>query len=92
MQFFVDNVLNPGVPGWRPFVEAVFGSLADLFPSPWLHVGGDELPARHVGWVAGGGHSALAGAQPRRAFLRDLIELVVFDDGPAGRRLAGSRR
>ena len=54
VQSFVDNVLNPGVPATRPFVEAVFGSLADLFPSPWLHIGGDELP--HGAWrgLAGG--------------------------------------
>ena len=44
VQRFVDNVLYPGVPATRPFVEAVFGTLADLFPSPWLHVGGDEVP------------------------------------------------
>ena len=43
VQSFVDNVLNPGVAATRPFLEAVAGELADLFPSPWLHVGGDEV-------------------------------------------------
>ncbi len=44
MQHFVDNVLNPGVPATWPFLEGVFGELAGLFPSPWLHIGGDEVP------------------------------------------------
>jgi hexosaminidase len=45
VQCFVDNVLVPGLPSTRPFLEAVFGELADLFPGPWVHLGGDEVPA-----------------------------------------------
>jgi hexosaminidase len=45
VQHFVDNVLVPGLPSTAPFLEAVFGELADLFPGPWLHLGGDEVPA-----------------------------------------------
>ena len=67
VQWFEDNVLNPSVPGWRPFVEAVFGSLADLFPSPWLHAGGDELPLGAVADPAG--------------FLREIVELIVATTG-----------
>jgi hexosaminidase len=44
IQYFVDNVLVPGLPATRPFLEAVCGELADLFPGPWLHLGGDEVP------------------------------------------------
>ncbi len=43
IQRFVDNSLCPGLPTTMPFVEAVFGELATLFDSPWLHVGGDEV-------------------------------------------------
>jgi hexosaminidase len=45
VQHFVDNVLVPGLPSTAPFLEAVFGELADLFPGPWVHLGGDEVPA-----------------------------------------------
>lgn len=45
VQGFIDNVLVPGHPETMPFLEAVFRSLAALFPnSPWLHIGGDEVP------------------------------------------------
>jgi hexosaminidase len=43
VQCFVDNSLCPGLPTTMPFVEAVFGTLAALFDSPWLHIGGDEV-------------------------------------------------
>ena len=43
VQRFVDNSLCPGLPTTMPFVEAVFGALAAMFDSPWLHVGGDEV-------------------------------------------------
>ncbi len=81
VQSFVDNVLNPGVAGTRPFVEAVFGSVADLFPSPWLHIGGDEVP--DGAWR--GSPAARLYAADRRldssaaiasTFVRDLIDLV----------------
>ena len=44
-------------PATWPLLEAAFGELADRFPSPWLHLGGDEVPrgawlgfaARHDG-------------------------------------------
>jgi hexosaminidase len=45
VQYFVDNVLVPGLPSTRPFLEAVFGEVADLFPGRWVHLGGDEVPA-----------------------------------------------
>ena len=43
VQRFVDNSLCPGLPATMPFVETVFGALAAMFDSPWLHVGGDEV-------------------------------------------------
>ena len=34
--------LDPGLPATFEVVEQVFGRLADMFPSPYLHFGGDE--------------------------------------------------
>ncbi len=46
VQGFTDNVLVPGHPQTEPFLRAVFGALAALFPSsPVIHIGGDEVPA-----------------------------------------------
>ena len=38
------NVLCPSQEKTYQFLEGVFGELADLFPSPWIHAGGDERP------------------------------------------------
>ena len=38
------NVLCPSQEVTYKFLEAVFGELADLFPGPYFHVGGDERP------------------------------------------------
>ena len=45
VQHFTANVLDPGLTATWRFLEAVFGSVADLFPGRWLHVGGDEVPS-----------------------------------------------
>lgn len=39
------NVLCPSQERTYQFLEAVFGELAELFPGPYIHVGGDERPA-----------------------------------------------
>jgi hexosaminidase len=39
------NFLNPAVPATYDYVRAVVAELARLFPSPWIHIGGDEVPA-----------------------------------------------
>ncbi len=44
IQNSADNVLNPAVRETYDFLEAVFDEVARLFPSPWIHVGGDEVP------------------------------------------------
>ncbi|MEQ9163218.1 MAG: family 20 glycosylhydrolase, partial [Ilumatobacter fluminis] len=45
VQYFVDNVLVPGAPATRRFITDVVDAVAELFPSsPWIHVGGDEVP------------------------------------------------
>ena len=88
IQSFVDNVLNPGVDATWPFLEAVFGALADAFPSPWLHVGGDEVAPR--AWTASPAAQRWAEARGidgsaaiERTFLREVVALV--------RRLTGRR-
>jgi hexosaminidase len=49
VQYFTDNVLVPGHPRTQAFVEAVVDAVAALFPSsPWIHIGGDEVP--HGAW------------------------------------------
>ena len=88
VQYFVDNVLNPGVDATWPFLEAVFGSLADAFPSPWLHIGGDEVAPR--AWTGSPAAQRWAAARDLGgrqeigpAFLRDVVTLV--------RRVTGRR-
>ncbi|MFL9591442.1 beta-N-acetylhexosaminidase [Aeromonas schubertii] len=44
VQFFEDNVLNPALPGTYTFLEAVLDEVCELFPGPWIHMGGDEVP------------------------------------------------
>ena len=45
VQYFVDNVLVPGADGSQEFLDQVVDAVASLFPkSPWIHVGGDEVP------------------------------------------------
>jgi hexosaminidase len=81
VQGFADNVLNPGVAATMPFLETVLGEVADLFPGPWIHVGGDEVP--EGAWL--GSPAALRFATARgvegtrgieAAFMRDVIGVV----------------
>ena len=37
------NVLNPAIHKTYDFLQAVFDEVARLFPSVWIHVGGDEV-------------------------------------------------
>lgn len=38
------NVLNPAVPLTYEVLAAILDEVARLFPSPWIHVGADEVP------------------------------------------------
>ena len=49
IQGFPNNCLNPAVEKSYEFLEAVFATIAGLFPAPWIHVGGDEVP--HDAWL-----------------------------------------
>jgi hexosaminidase len=81
VQHFVDNVLVPGLPSTGPFLEAVFGALAELFPGPWLHLGGDEVPpGAWAGSPAAGAFARERGVDGTdaiaSAFMADVIRLV----------------
>ena len=43
VHFYPNNALNPAMEATYSFLEAVFGTVADLFPSPLIHIGGDEV-------------------------------------------------
>lgn len=86
VQFFVDNVLNPGVAATMPFLEGVLEDVADLFPGEWIHVGGDEVP--HLAWSASplaatyAAHHGIEGtAAIEAAFMREVVELVTVSMG-----------
>ena len=45
VQGYVNNGLNPGLAETWTFLETIFGELSDLFPGPYIHMGGDEVAA-----------------------------------------------
>lgn len=44
IQHYSDNVLSPALPGTYQFLDKVLEEVAELFPSPWIHIGADEVP------------------------------------------------
>ena len=38
----IENTLNPSDENVYAFLDKVFTEMAPLFPSPYIHVGGDE--------------------------------------------------
>ncbi|TYC61951.1 beta-N-acetylhexosaminidase [Rhodobacterales bacterium] len=43
VQGFPNNALNPAIEGTYDFVATVFDEMAELFPSRYVHIGGDEV-------------------------------------------------
>jgi len=43
IQGYPNNAINPGLPQTYQFIETVVEEIADLFPSKFIHVGGDEV-------------------------------------------------
>jgi hexosaminidase len=90
---FRHNVLNPGLPGTRTFLEAVFGEVADLFPGPSIVIGGDEVPdgvwqssppaQRYAAERGLDGHRAIEGA-----FVADIVEIAMC---VTGRRIGAAQ-
>lgn len=44
VQHYRDNVLSPALAGTYTFLDTVLEEVCALFPSPWLHIGADEVP------------------------------------------------
>lgn len=44
IQYFTDNILNPGIEGTYTFLETVLDEICELFPAPFVHMGADEVP------------------------------------------------
>lgn len=44
IQHYDDNVLSPALPGTYQFLDRVLEEVSELFPSPWVHIGADEVP------------------------------------------------
>jgi hexosaminidase len=66
------NFLNPAVSATYDYVQAVVAELARLFPSPWIHIGGDEVPVD--AWTG----SPLAKRFMQDAAWRDPYQLQSF--------------
>lgn len=45
VQGFFNNALNPAVPATFAMLDAVFDEISQIFPSRYLHIGGDEVAA-----------------------------------------------
>ena len=69
---FPNNALNPAVPKTYDFLQTVFHELARLFPSPWIHIGGDEVPAD--AWLG----SPLAKAVMQEHGWNDVVQLQSY--------------
>ncbi len=48
-QGYSHNLLNPALPETYEFLEIVLKELCTLFPHPYFHLGGDEVP--HKAWM-----------------------------------------
>ena len=44
IQQFNDNTLSPCIESTFEVIETIIGEVADIFPSKYFHVGGDEIP------------------------------------------------
>ena len=91
---YPNNALNPAIEATYSFLETVFGTVADLFPSPLIHVGGDEVAKgawlgspRARSLMKTRGWTDIARLQSH--FLQ-RIQAVVTAPRPQDRRLGGS--
>lgn len=50
VQGFANNALNPAIPFTYEFLENVFDEMVELFPSTYIHIGGDEVA--NGAWLA----------------------------------------
>lgn len=57
IQGYPDNILTPALPGTYAFIQTVLAEVCELFPAPYVHIGGDEVP--HGVWTDSPGCQAL---------------------------------
>src|SRR5262249_9860785 len=69
---FPNNALNPAVLKIYDFLQTVIDELASLFSSPWIHIGGDEVPAD--AWLG----SPLARAVMQEHGWSDVVQLQSY--------------
>lgn len=50
VQGYPNNALNPAIDLTYTFLEKVFDEMVELFPSPYIHIGGDEVA--NGSWLA----------------------------------------
>ncbi|MDR7142274.1 beta-N-acetylhexosaminidase [Rhizobium sp. BE258] len=50
VQGYPNNALNPAIPMTYEFLEKVFDEMVELFPSSYIHIGGDEVA--NGSWLA----------------------------------------
>lgn len=72
IQGYANNALNPAIPETYTFLEAVFAEVAELFPSEYIHVGGDEVDVKS--WL----ESPKAQALMAEENLKDTMELQAY--------------
>ena len=90
VQGFANNALNPAIDLTWTMLEAVFDDLAALFPSPYLHVGGDEVA--HGAWQSSPLAARLMadlGIDSAEALQSHFMRRVQAMLRARGRRLAG---
>ncbi len=72
VQGYANNALNPAVEFTYEFLGKVFDEMLRLFPSDYVHIGGDEVP--HGSWLA----SPLCKALMEREKLAGTAELQSY--------------
>lgn len=75
-------VLAPGQPGSLPIIQQMFGELAQLYPSPFLHIGADETNDLGVGRT-----KAAVDAQTLGPVYLDFMQRIDTTLRPLNRRL-----
>jgi hexosaminidase len=84
-----NNVLAPNEKTFA-FLKAVFGEIADLFPSPYIHVGGDECSK--IWWKADPRTQAFMkdhGLKDETALQTYFIEQAIRDVTAKGKKVIG---
>ncbi len=75
-------VLAPGQPGSIPLIDQIFQELAQLYPGPFLHIGGDETYDLGIGRTR-----AQVDAQGMGAVYIDYLQQIVTSLQPLHRKI-----